>query len=310
MEYKQLGKSELIASRIGFGCWAIGGHGYGKVDDQESIRSIHRALELGINFFDTADVYGFGHSEKILSKALGSKIKDVIIATKFGVKWNDLGVTTKDCSPQRLTYALEGSLRRLKLDCIPLYQIHWPDNKSNIDETIDALEKCRSEGKIKYYGCSNFSLGLIESLKKINYIVSQQTQYSIMDRQNDGLILKCNTQYKIANIVYGVLARGFLSGKYSLNTQYHDNDTRKTDINFQGERFNKNIKMVEYLKLISLKYGTSSSQVAIRWILQKIGIDFVLIGIRNSKQIEENVKVFNWELSQSDYTDIENWILN
>ena len=149
MEYAKLGLSDLRVSRIGFGCWAIGGHGYGKTDDKESIKAIQKALHLGINFFDTADVYGFGHSEEILCKALGSQKDNVIIATKFGVNWDERGNTFYDCSPKRVTEALEGSLRRLKIDCIPVYQIHWYDNVSPILETLEVLKKYQESGKIQ-----------------------------------------------------------------------------------------------------------------------------------------------------------------
>ena len=145
MEYKLLGNTDLNVSTIAFGGWAIGGHGYGTVDDEISIKSIREALDLGINFFDTADIYGFGHSEKILSKALDAQRKNVIIATKFGVAWDNNGKTYKDCSPKRIVKALEDSLRRLRIDCISLYQIHWLDNKTPIKDTVEALIKCQKQ---------------------------------------------------------------------------------------------------------------------------------------------------------------------
>lgn len=308
MEYKQLGKSELIASRIGFGCWAIGGHGYGNIDDGDSIKSIHHALELGINFFDTADVYGFGHSEEILSKALGHRKKDVIIATKFGVNWNNAGITTKDCSPKRLLTALEGSLRRLNIDCIPLYQIHWPDNKTKIDDVIDTLEKCQIAGKIISYGCSNFSLNLMNSIKNINKITTQQSQFNLLDRQNKDLIQECSNKYKISNIVYGVLARGLLSGKFSANSFFSKNDSRKEDPNFIGERLIKNLKVVELLQYIGLRYSKTPSQIAIRWVLQNVGIDIILLGISKTNQIEEDIEVFNWNLLHQDFSHLSKCI--
>ena len=146
----------MTVSRLAFGCWAMGGHGYGTVDDAESIAAVKKALELGINFFDTADVYGFGHSERILSEALDSRRHDVVIATKFGVSWDDSGKTRKDCSPKRLVEALEGSLRRLRVECIPLYQIHWHDGITPVPDLMETLLRCREAGKIRYIGCSNF----------------------------------------------------------------------------------------------------------------------------------------------------------
>ena len=166
MEYKYIGNTINQITRIGFGCWAIGGHGYGNVSDDESIKSIQHAIDLGINFFDTADVYGFGHSEEILSKALGNKRHEVFIATKFGVAWDENGNTKKDCSPSRVVKALDASLKRLRIEIIPLYQIHWPDGTTNLDDTLDVLEKCQREGKIINIGCSNFSSELLGSIKK------------------------------------------------------------------------------------------------------------------------------------------------
>lgn len=161
MEYKKLGHSDIEVSRIGFGCWAIGGHGYGKVDDRDSMLAIQKAVDLGINFFDTADVYGFGHFEEILSKALGSKRHDVVIATKFGVNWDNNGKTFLDCSPGRIETAIDASLRRLKLEMIPLYQIHWYDNVTPLEEVLLQLKRCQEIGKIRYIGLSNFPIALL-----------------------------------------------------------------------------------------------------------------------------------------------------
>ena len=195
MEYKRLGLTDLKVSRIGFGCWAMGGHGWGKVDDKDSIAAIRRALDLGVNFFDTADVYGFGHSERILSKALGTNRSKVIIATKFGLKWDKSGKITKDISSKRVVEALDNSLKRLGVDCIPLYQIHWPDNITSISETMVALRKCQEKGKIKYIGCSNFSVKLIKEAQKISRLESLQLPYNITMRKIENkLIPFCQEQ--------------------------------------------------------------------------------------------------------------------
>jgi len=151
MEYRRLGLTGLRISRVGFGCWAIGGHGYGLVTEKDFSAAVKEALDLGINFFDTADVYGFGRSERILAKALGSRRKEVVIATKFGVAWNKQGQTYKDCSPRRAEQALEGSLNRLKIDCIPLYQIHWHDGITPIPEIMQALLKFQWQGWMLFY---------------------------------------------------------------------------------------------------------------------------------------------------------------
>jgi len=309
MEYKYLGNSKNQLSRIGFGCWAIGGHGYGNISDEESISAVQHALDLGINFFDTADVYGFGHSEEILSKALGNKRHEIFIATKFGVAWDENGKTKKDCSPKYAVKALEASLKRLRIDTIPLYQIHWPDGTTNLDDTLDVLERCQKEGKIKYIGCSNFSSEILESIKNRSKIVSNQSNFNLIERQSYKDIKKYHEDFEINNIVYGVLARGLLSGKYNSNTIFSYNDTRAKDSNFKGQKYKENHKVIELLLGLSKKYEKSASQIAIRWILQNPCIDFVLLGITKTFQVEENIGVFNWALSHEDFhklSDINN----
>ena len=160
MEFRRLNNTNLEISRIGFGCWAIGGHGYGQVEETDAIAAIRKAVGEGINFFDTADVYGFGQSEKILSKALGHTRHKVVIATKFGVNWNDEGETFKDISAKHVKEAVEASLKRLEIESIPLYQVHWYDGKTPIEETLEVLNKCKKEGKIQNIGVSNFDMDL------------------------------------------------------------------------------------------------------------------------------------------------------
>ena len=218
MEYTKLGMADLNVSRIGFGCWAIGGHGYGKVRDSESVEAIREALRLGINFFDTADVYGFGHSEEVLSKALGRDRKNVVIATKFGVSWNKDGKTFKDCSKKRIAKALDDSLKRLRLDCIPLYQIHWNDEKTPIAEIMESLQKHRDAGKIKHIGCTNFTWKLIEEASVYCRIESLQCRYHIAERANEPTIKKCSEKLEMGIIAYEALGRGLFSGKYDLET--------------------------------------------------------------------------------------------
>lgn len=299
MEYKKLGNTNLKISRIGFGCWAIGGHGYGKVDDNESIRAIQKALDLGINFFDTADVYGFGHSEEVLTKALGEKAKDVVIATKFGVGWDKNGGTYKDCSPERARKALEDSLHRLKVNCIPLYQIHWYDNKTNISDTMEVLERCREEGKIMHIGCSNFSSDLLFEATKTSVIGSLQCEYSIIKNKIDANILNCSDKMKIGIIVFNVLTRGLLTGKYTSATKFDDNDTRMRDENFYGDVLKKKLYLINKLKQIGLHCGKSPAQIAIRWALENQNVVSAIVGAKTSEQVIENAQSLGWNFDQA-----------
>jgi aryl-alcohol dehydrogenase-like predicted oxidoreductase len=169
-------------SRIGFGCAPMGGYDYGNVREGESIDAVHKALDMGINFFDTADVYGFGRAEEVLGRALGTERNNVIIATKFGLKWDASSRVSRDCSKKRVYQAIEGSLRRLKIEAITLYQIHWPDPETSIEETMEALLLSKEAGKIKHIGCSNFKIDLVQQCQKVGRLEFLQDSYNLVDR--------------------------------------------------------------------------------------------------------------------------------
>jgi len=300
MEYQKLGTTPLKISRIGFGCWAMGGHGWGKVSDSESINAVKTALDYGINFYDTADVYGFGHSEEILGKALGSKRHEVIIATKFGVSWDESANIGRDCSALYIMKAVEASLKRLNVDCIPLYQVHWPDSKTPLEETMIALQKCKEQGKIKYVGCSNFSnKNLLEAMAYAD-IVSSQLPYSILRREIEDEIIPFLVENKISLLVYDTLARGLLSGKYGLDTKFGADDSRNRDTNFMGQQFKDNLLLVEKLRKIGKKYGKSPAHVAVRWVLDNPLVTCAIIGMKTDQQVKDNIRSINWKLSKDD----------
>jgi aryl-alcohol dehydrogenase-like predicted oxidoreductase len=305
MEYTRLGMTDLTISRIGFGGWAIGGHGYGKVDDKESIEAVKKALDLGINFFDTADVYGFGHSEEILAKALGVKRNDVVIATKFGVNWDSNGRTFKDCSSKRMSQALEDSLRRLRVCTIPLYQIHWPDLLTPFEETMGALLKCQRDGKIKYIGCSNFNEDSIRELQKLGRVESLQFKYNLLDRFVEKKIFSCCQEYEMSFMVHHPLARGFLSGKYKPGHIFLDNDTRNRSLYFSEDKLDEKMRLVNMTRAMGERYGKTPSQVALRWILGNPMVTCVVVGSKNMNQVEENVGSVDWNLTQDDIESLD-----
>lgn len=300
MEYSQLGQTDLNISRIGFGCWAVGGYGWGDVCDDDSILAIRKALDLGINFFDTADVYGLGHSEEILSRALGDDRKKVVIATKFGVSWDQDGKTWKDISPGRVVLALEGSLKRLKLECIDLYQIHWPDNVTAIEDTMFALIKCQEKGKIKFIGCSNLDQGSIERALGMGRIESSQFPYSLISRDAEKEYFPMCRRSNMSALVYGPLEKGLLTGKYKNKTSFPPNDVRSRDPNFQTAKFDKIMELVKILEKISLKYKKTISQVAIRWLLEHKGTTSVVAGMKTIGQVVENAGASDWSLDEED----------
>jgi len=313
MEYKKLGQTNLKISVIGFGGCPISGHGWGDVKDKDSINAIHKALELGINFFDTADVYGLGHSEEILSKALGKHRKKIVIATKVGLRWNKKTKKTEhDLSKKHIIRAIEESLKRLRINCIPLYQIHYRDPKVPIRETMETLEKLKKQGKIQHIGCSNFSKELITEFQKYGRIESIQESYNILNRKIEKKIIPICNKLKIGTLVYGPLSQGLLTGKYDKKSKFDSNDrrSRNTYENFHGKKFETNLKIIKIIKKIAKKYDKTCTQMALRWILENPSITSVIVGAKNPKQITENVKAIEWKLNNKDKKTIDKVVIN
>lgn len=300
MEYLRLNNTDLEISRIGFGCWAIGGHGYGYVDDEASIDAIHAALDLGINCFDTSDVYGFGHSETVLGKALGSRAKDMVVATKCGVGWDEAGRTYKDCSRGHIVKSVEASLKRLGLEAIPLLQINWYDGVTPLGDIAETLAECRRAGKIRYAGFCNMptrQLGVHQGS-----FVSSQMEYGLYDRQNMAELAELQKN-GVAGLVYGVLSRGFLSGKYDANARFGEGDTRGRDSNY-ARTIVENLQLVERLKVLGEKYGKSPAQLAIRWALESPGVSCALVGMKSKAQAVENAGAADWTMSRADWDEL------
>lgn len=282
--------SNIEVSELGFGCWAIGGHGYGDVDDRESIEAIRTALSEGVNIFDTADVYGFGHSEEILSKALGAEKSKVVIATKGGVRWDSSGRTQKDSSAAYLREAVNNSLRRLRVESITLYQLHWYDSVTPLDEVFGVLWELQGEGKIRHVGLSNAEFDTVREAQGYLAVLSNQTQYSYLDRENEALIARQATELGVSSISYGVLGRGLLTGKYAPNCTFELNDTRGTDDNF-GSRFSKHEKEIDRLVSVAKSHGVIPAQVALRWVLNNPNVTCALVGMKTRDQVRSNCNV-------------------
>ena len=301
MEYVKLNNTDLLVSRFGFGSEPAGGTDWGKVDDRDSIAAIQKAVERGINFFDTADVYGLGRSEEILAEALGRDCQKVIIASKFGVNWNVVpgkrAKTFFDGSPARVLEALEGSLRRLRLDCIPLYYIHWPDPNTPIADTMETLIKCKEAGKIRFIGVSNFSAELVRQAYSIHPLATVQTPYNLLQRQAELDLLPCCDELGVGAVAYGPLAQGLLTGKYGPDAKFGDDDRRSRLSHFQKETLKSNLTTVERLKVVGKQYEKSPAQVAIRWILDHPSMSCAIIGVKNTDQLEENLGAMNWTLA-------------
>jgi len=305
MKYSDLFHFENKVSKVSFGAGPLGGVDWGEFDKNKVMSSVSKAFELGVNLFDTADVYGLGRSESLLSQALGEKRHDIIIATKFGVNWTvnpngDRAKTFYDSSPERVVKALENSLGRLKIDTIPLYYIHWPDEKTPFHKTAEALRRCQEEGKIQHIGLSNFSLSQIEDISGILEISAVQAQYSLIDRNIENNFLQKCAKLKINVFTYGPLAQGLLSGKYNIGAHFNDDDCRAKLPHFKGSNFSKNTIVLSKIKELSGKYNVSMSQIALRWVLENPHVSSAICGIKSSTQIEDNVSSLEFNIDIDD----------
>jgi aryl-alcohol dehydrogenase-like predicted oxidoreductase len=311
MEYRTLFGTQLSISRLIFGCEPLGGADWGKIDENLLEQSVSKAVDLGINCFDVADVYGLGRAEERLSQLLGSKRHEAVIISKFGINWEDAiggdrAKTFLDSSPKRIITALENSLRRLKIDCIPIYLIHWPDPKTPIDKTLEVLLRCQKEGKIQYFGVSNFSLTLLREANHLKNIGILELQYNLVDRSSEEELLPyCQTE-KINVFAYGALAQGLLTGKYDTSTIFEKDDRRHRLPHFQPDAIKKNQRILDKLKTIGDQYGKTPSQVAIRWILDNPIISGVIVGAKTPNQVTMNAGSLNWHLSTEELIYFDN----
>jgi aryl-alcohol dehydrogenase-like predicted oxidoreductase len=300
VEFGSIGATDCAVSRLGFGCCAASNYDYGPLDEGAWIDAVHAAVDAGINLFDVAGVYGFGHAESLLSRALGNKRREVIIATKGGLKWDGQGRVSRDGSSQQIVQDLEDSLRRLRLDVIPLYQVHWPDPQTPLEETLDALARCQGEGKIRFIGLSNFSLESMQSAQRTHRIDSLQAQYNLLSREIERGILSWCFANKTSVLAHTGLARGLLSGKRSLGSQFQPNDTRARSSYFSDEGRLQKQSLLGALDLLNKRTGRSVSSISLRWILDDPRVSSVLVGVKSRAQLKENLQALGWRLDASD----------
>ena len=279
-------------SPICFGCEPLGGTDWGDVNMGDMKKAIYTALDLGVNFFDTAGVYGLGLSEKRLSNILGSHRHDMIIATKGGLSWksNSSGraAVVKDSSPSAIRRDVENSLKRLRLESLPIFFVHWPDNNTLVRETFFELMKLKSDGKIQSIGCSNFSAGQIQeacSVAQVDYI---QIAVNILSGFPDERISNVCAQNEIKIIAYNVLANGLLTGKFDKNSKFPKHDRRSRLPLFRGEEYYKILDQIEKLKIIAKADNKSVLQHSINWVLKQNNISSAILGIKSSNQIADN----------------------
>ncbi len=291
-------------SRIGLGTWAIGGWMWGGADDERSVTTIRTALERGINLIDTAPVYGFGHSEEVVGKALEGVRDQAVIATKVALDWSD-GGPRRNATPARIRQEIEDSLRRLRTDRIDLYQVHWPDPLVPIEETAAELEKLRQEGKILAIGVSNYSTEQMEAFRRVAPLASVQPPYNLFERAIEADVLPYARDRGLVVLGYGALCRGLLSGRMHSGTTFDGDDLRKSDPKFKAPRFAQYLAAVEALKALAQeRHGKSVLALAIRWVLDQ-GPTIALWGARRPDQLDGIDEAFGWNLSPQDLQDID-----
>ena len=307
MEYRILGDSDLKISVIGFGAWGIGGAPFWSNEgDASSTRAIIKSYELGINFFDTAPVYGFGHSEKILGKTLKPFRENVIYATKCGLRWRNesLGAITKNATRQSILEEIDQSLKRLDTDYVDLYQVHWPDVETPPSETMEALLEIQRRGKIKVIGVSNYSVDQMREIIKSGRIVSLQPDYSLLNRSIEKETVSYCKENQIGISAYSPLASGLLTGKYEKDAKFSDWRAKGIIGCFSGSQFEKNMEKVKQLKTMGESMGKTCAQMAINWIVAQPQLTTALLGVKNEKQMEENIKALDWKLDPNQREEI------
>jgi|SRR5579859_1539911 len=312
MQTRQLGKSDLHITPIGFGAWAIGGGGYqfgwGSQDDQESIAAIHRALDLGINWIDTAAVYGLGRSEEVVARALKGRSNRPFVLTKCERVWNESGKISGSLKTDSLRRELEASLRRLQVDVIDLYQVHWPDPGADIEEGLSALAKFQSEGKIRSIGVSNFNVEQMRRALSVAPITSLQPPYSLLNREIEQEILPFCAEQQIGVIIYSPMSSGLLTGKMTRERieQMPEDDWRKRSRRFQEPQLSQNLQLVELLREIGQRHGRSPGEVAIAWTLRRPEVTGAIVGGRRPDQVEGIIGAADFRLNDDELSEIEN----
>ncbi|MBN2009359.1 aldo/keto reductase [candidate division KSB1 bacterium] len=310
MQTRKLGWTDLELTTVGFGAWAIGGgdwqFGWGDQDDDISIKAIHKALDEGINWIDTAAVYGCGHSERVVGKALKQTRHRPFVATKCGRVCDEQKRISSWIKPESIRRELEASLRNLQLDTIDLYQIHWPDPDEDIEDAWHAMAEFIKEGKIRYAGVSNFNIAQLERIQAIHPVASLQPPYSMLRRDVETELLDYCAQHQIGVVVYSPMQKGLLTGKVTRERMKDlpANDYRSNDPWFKEPLLSKHLNIVDKLRPIAERNNITLAQLAIAWVLRRSGVTSAIVGTRKPEQIVETAKAGDMELSYADVNEI------
>ena len=300
----KLGHSTLAINRIGLGCMGMSEF-YGSFNEKESINTLHKAIDLGVNFFDTADMYGWGANERLLGKAFKGRWKDVNLATKFAVMRGPQGeFLGLNCKPEYIRQACESSLQNLGIESIDLYYMHRQDPEVEIEEIVGALSELVKEGKVKYIGLSEADPETIRRAHAVHPISALQTEYSLWSREPEAEIFDVCKELGITFVAYSPLGRGFLTGAIKSRADLEKDDWRLTQPRFTEEAIKENLKFVEILDQIATRKGVTKAQIALAWILSQNDEITTIPGTRKIHRLEENLAALNLELTQADLNEI------
>lgn len=310
MQVRQLGSSDLNLTTMGLGTWAIGGpwqFGWGPQDDNEAIAAILTALDKDINWIDTAPIYGLGHSEELVGKALKQTKHEPFIATKCGLLWNKKKEKVNCLKKPSIRKECHASLKRLGVEVIDLYQMHWPEPEKDVEQAWEEMAKLADEGKVRYIGVSNFNIGQIERVRRIHEVASLQPPYSMVHREVEDSLLEYCAQLNIGVIAYSPMQRGLLTGKFSQQrlSALPLDDHRRRNPDFQEPRFSATLELVEQLKKIAQRNNRTCAQLAISWVLRQQEVTAAIVGARRPEQIAETGHASDWNLSREDVDEIE-----
>jgi aryl-alcohol dehydrogenase-like predicted oxidoreductase len=311
MQKRPLGKSDMNFTTIGLGTWAMGGadwdFGWGPQDDKKSIDTIHKALDMGINWIDTAPVYGLGHSEAIVGSALKGMSEKPYIATKLGRVWNEKKELGFDLSPSSIRKEIKDSLRRLQVEVIDLYQIHWPRDKDDVERAWETMAELVHEEKVRYLGICNASVEQLQSISRIYPVTSLQPPYSLVKPDVENELLPYCQENQIGVVPYSPMYKGLLTGKFSHEYMQNlpESDHRHRDPQFQDPQLDQNLKMVDQLTEIASRSGYKVAQLAIAWTLKNPAVTSAIVGARKPEQLDDIVPAGDWELSDEEKTEID-----
>jgi aryl-alcohol dehydrogenase-like predicted oxidoreductase len=313
MEQRPFGPTGLDVSAIGFGCWEVGG-GYGQVEEDEFAHAVGRALDVGVNCFDTAEGYGMGASERALGKALGSRREEAVIVSKFGMNYRDKP-NLRDSSRERVFASIDKSLKNLGTDWLDAYLVHWPDRLTPFEETMGALEEVVRDGKVRAVGLSNFKLEEIEACRQAFRVDVVQYGWNMFDRRMQREILPYCQEHGIGFMAYGSLCFGLLTGTFTEDMDFGSEDWRSRQGKmgsikmfenlFGAEAFPRNVRAVEELKGIAARYDKSLPQLALRWAISHPAISTALVGCRNVAEVDDNIGAVGWSIGDADLAEID-----